>query len=245
MVEDGPVSLSRDPVWQHSERAKPFEHALGDPKLIKVIDRHIAHHIGPVKMVYHEMISDLVHVDVHHVEPTPERPFHFLVTSGMSERPMIPPEGAPQCRYAELFLALPPSWPMNQDAWRDEAHYWPIRQLKANARFPHALDTWLWHGHTLQSSPPDPYATSTRFNSCILGLGSLVSQEFAALKVDADHTIAFFALQFLYPEELQLKMARGADFLFDRLEKYGITELVEVNRRNVGTRWWHRFGGRA
>jgi suppressor of fused protein SUFU len=245
MVEDGPVSLSGDPVWRHSERTKPFEHALGDPEIIEAIDGHIERYVGPVKMVYHEMISDLVHVDMHHVEPSPERPFHFLITSGMSERPMSAPEGAAQCRYAELFLALPAAWPMNHAAWEDEAHYWPIRQLKSNARFPHVLDTWLWYGHTLQSSPPEPYATSTRFNACILGPAALVDPAFGSLTLDANRTIAFFALQFLYPDELQFKMARGPDALFDRFEKYGITELVDVRRRNVCSRWWHPFVGRA
>jgi len=241
-----PVSLSGSPVLRHADRARPCELTLGgDPALIEAVTRHVARHVGPVKEVFHEIVSDVVHVDVHHVEPTRERPFHFLITSGMSERPMRPPADAHTSTYAELFMALPASWPMTTEEWRDEAHYWPIRQLKAMARLPHVCDTWLWHGHTVQQSPPDPYAGTVAFNSCILGRGSLVAPRFGTLRAGPDRTVSFFALRFLYPEELQLAMLKGSSHVLARLEKHGVTELVDVSRRNVGRRWWSGRGTRA
>lgn len=52
------------------------------------------------------------------VRATPERRFQYLVTSGMSERAMRAPEGNETCSYAELCLALPPEWPLPQEAFK-------------------------------------------------------------------------------------------------------------------------------
>ena len=82
--------------------------ATGNPKLIRAVARHIERHIGPVHFVFHEATPRLVHIDIHHVAPTEERPFHTLVTSGMSERRMRVPGEKRNHAFAELFLRLPP-----------------------------------------------------------------------------------------------------------------------------------------
>src|SRR5688500_3707600 len=45
------------------DRAPDF--AVGDSAQIEAIQRHFEAWIGPVEMTYHEIVSDLVHVDVH------------------------------------------------------------------------------------------------------------------------------------------------------------------------------------
>ncbi|MGM3262792.1 suppressor of fused domain protein, partial [Klebsiella pneumoniae] len=64
---------------------------------------HIERTIGPIEMVYHEVISDLVHVDVHWVKAGPNRPFHALVTTGMSALPMTTPANSGAAERAELI----------------------------------------------------------------------------------------------------------------------------------------------
>jgi hypothetical protein len=71
------------------------------------IERHIEKHIGEISMVFHEMIADIVHIDIHQVPPGKDRPYWTLVTSGMSDLPMKTPEGAEDFAYAELMLCLP------------------------------------------------------------------------------------------------------------------------------------------
>lgn len=71
------------------------------------IQQHVERFIGKVDMVYHEIISDFVHLDIFLVNPTPERNFFTLVTSGMSQRPMKAPPGAEKFQYAELMICLP------------------------------------------------------------------------------------------------------------------------------------------
>ena len=62
-------------------------------KQLKVIERHIAAHIGEVENVFHELIPLDVHVDIELIPPRPERNFFTLVTAGMSEHAMSVPDG--------------------------------------------------------------------------------------------------------------------------------------------------------
>ena len=75
------------------ENARPPEEATGDADLIEAIVAHISKHVGEPDLVFHQLVSEYVHVDIHIVHPTDERPWFTLVTSGMSERPMTTPHG--------------------------------------------------------------------------------------------------------------------------------------------------------
>jgi hypothetical protein len=79
-------SESGAPIYRHENREREFEFAIGDSENIDRITEHIEAHVGPVATVFHEVISDLVHVDIHIVEPRPARNCYTLVTSGMSDR---------------------------------------------------------------------------------------------------------------------------------------------------------------
>jgi hypothetical protein len=101
---DEEISESGAPIYRHQPRQRGFELAGGDEQTIAGVVRHITEHIGPPRFVFHELFSDLVHVDVHLVDPTPERNYYTLVTSGMSDRPMTVPKGAEALRFAELLI---------------------------------------------------------------------------------------------------------------------------------------------
>lgn len=81
----GVVSLSGQPIYQHGEPT-PWAPPAGEEN-VEEISAHIERHLGPVDSVYHEILSDTVHIDVHIVKPTESFPFHRLVTSGMSDLP--------------------------------------------------------------------------------------------------------------------------------------------------------------
>ena len=103
------------PIYRHEMRERDFEFAVGDEENIEAITHHFEKHVGRVGNVFHELISDLVHVDVHVIDPTDERRFYTLFTTGMSDRPMTVPDAkAESCRYAELVLYLPQEWPVRE-----------------------------------------------------------------------------------------------------------------------------------
>ena len=96
MGDDIEYTESGQPVYRHTPRDREFEPAFGDPRAIEAISRHVGRYVGKVAHVFHEIVSDLVHVDVHLVPPQPNGDFVTLVTSGMSDRPMTLP--ADHCR---------------------------------------------------------------------------------------------------------------------------------------------------
>lgn len=208
--------------------------ATGDAQMIQRISEHISRHLGPVEDVLHEVVSEHVHIDVHHVPPRAGREWHTFVTSGMSERPMKVPAELKGLRHGELLLCLPPSWPIGRDAFEDERHYWPIRWLKQLARLPHEYRTWLGWGHTVPNGdPPEPFAENTRLCCMMLTSPRLVPAEFAAMPAGRGKTVYYYAAVPLYPEEVDFKLRQGAESLDALLEANHVTELVDPHRRNV------------
>lgn len=174
------ISPGGSSILRHSPRDSSFEPASSDGKTAALVEAHVNRHLGQVQMVFHELISDKVHLDVHFIPPTPERPFHTLVTSGMSERPMTVPAGAEEFRHAELLICLPATWKLRseengEDPLRDERHYWPIRWLKTLARLPHEHRTWIGPLHAIPNGDPAmPLAPGVRFTGFIVGTSFLV-----------------------------------------------------------------------
>lgn len=235
------TSESGSPILRHTERSKPLEIAIGDGEHIDAISEHIEQHIGEVTMVFHEIVSDLVHIDVHHVPPEPNREFHTLITTGMSEKPMTVPEGAEEFRFAELVLCLPPDWKLTREDFADEANYWPIRLLKTLARLPHEYDTWLGPGHSIPNGEePQPYAKGTRF-CCALIVPSLgFGKEFRRLELPDERIVHFYSVWPLLPDETDFKLKHGYEDLMDRLFEHDVTEIIDVARRSAVVRrgWW-------
>lgn len=52
---------------------------------------------------------------------------------------------------AELAIALPPDWKLDEESMTDERWYWPVRLLKVLARLPITSNTWLGWGHTMDN----------------------------------------------------------------------------------------------
>lgn len=230
------TSGSGAPIYRHHRRTKPYQPAEGDPESIDAIRRHIAEHLGEPAFVLHEVVSDLVHIDVHVVPPRPGRDFFTLVTSGMSDLPMNTPGQLASQRFAELLICLPPDWPLPTDgriegsALEDERHYWPIRWLKALARLPHEYSTWLGPGHTVPNGdPPAPYVDGTDL-CCLLVMAPACLEPEAWTLKRPGHAVHFFALWPLHRAEMELKLEQGLEALLDRLEALGPDGLATVER---------------
>jgi hypothetical protein len=238
------LTPSGSPIYRYENtEPAPFELAGGDDVTISAIAEHIERHLGPVSGVYHELISDKVHLDVHVVPPSAEFPFYTLVTSGMSDRPMaVPPEAslddAPP--FAELCILLPSTWNIPADPadaaafFEDENVYWPIRWLKILARFPHQYGTWLGFGHTFPNGEAaEPFADNTELGCLLLLTALSLPEEFQTLEISPTKTVHFYTLYPIYREEMALKMAQGVDALIDRFEDYDIGDVLDLTRPNT------------
>jgi len=232
--DDAEVSESGSIIWRHEARTIPFQPTTGDPEQIERISDHIEEHLGPIATVFHEVVSDLVHIDVHVVAPTEERPWSILVTSGMSEAPMNVPEGAEEFRFAELMIMLPPEWPLSTDDFNEEQYYWPIRWLKMLARFPHEYDSWLGCGHTVPNGdPPEPLGPNTDFCCALILPPLLVPEEFHTLALNDQRVINFYSFIPLYEDEMRYKLKHGLDQLLSLFDEHEIDDVINIERESV------------
>ena len=213
-----------------------------DPNRLRLISDHIETHLGPIDYVFHELVSEYVHIDVHRIPPQKNRPWYTLVTSGMSEQPMTVPDGGESLRFAELMICLPANWPLGMEDFRDENHYWPLRLLKVLARLPHEFQTWLGLSHSVPNGePPQPYASNTRMCSAVLVPPLTCPDSFRTLKLDDEEIIHFYAILPLYPEELECKLRDGMNVLIDRLDQNRVTELVNSRRKSCCRKNWFGY----
>lgn len=232
------VSLAGQPIYRHGEPAE-WQASQGE-ECIEQISAHIEEHLGTVETVFHEIMSDTVHIDVLWVKPTEAFPFHRLVTSGMSDLPMHTPPGATAPRYAELMMTLPADWKLDQASFEDEAWYWPIRMLKILARLPHKHDTWLGFGHTMPNGdPPEPYASNTALCGVLILPSITVPEAFHRLPIHVGKEITFYSVVPLFEAEMNLKLRKGVNDLLSLFDKKKVSDIVDIARADVTKK---RFG---
>jgi hypothetical protein len=235
-VDDAEHSAGGSRIYRHGDPRAPTP--CDQPRDWEAIEEHVARHLGPIETVYHELASEYVHLDVLQVPAHAGRPFHMLVTCGMSARAMTVPAGA--ARYTELVLGLPADWPLDEEAWRDERHYWPVRTLKQLARLPHAYGTFLAPGHTIPNGdPPEPYAPGTELCCALIAAPHTLPAGAEVLDLE-DGPVRFYAVVPLHRDEMELKLTGGMDALLDRLYTAQVTEVLNVARPSCLRR--KRFG---
>jgi hypothetical protein len=201
--------------------------------------------------VFHELMSDIVHIDVHIVPPDEGRPFYLLFTTGMSDLPMTLPEDfgwdrRKICERAEIYCLLPPDWKFEGFGSNEEkARYlWIISVLKQSARYPHICKTALGSMHSLQFTEDNtPFADNTKFSSAVFlhsdsrdfngkygdGLGYFRTEDGAYINL-----LCFIPM---YEDEMRFKLEKGGDELFLRLFGETVTDLsqliININRENI------------
>lgn len=219
-------------ILRHPPRERPWEPAgAGEADTVEAVDRHIGRHFGPIAFVWHELASDLVHIDVHVVEPTEDRPWITLVTSGMSDLPMAVPAEAGVSPYAELMMCLPADWPLSQEAFGDERAYWPIRLLKTVARLPHEYDTWIGAWHSVPNGDPaQPYAPDVPFVAAVVTPMVRCAPEARTVVTDGGRQIKLLAVVPLHPAEIELKLTDGTDALLKALDRGLVSEVFDPTR---------------
>lgn len=227
------TSASGSPIYRHAARETPLTAPRHEGRNLEDIEAHVEKHIGAIGTVYHEIVSDLVHLDVLVVPATPERPYHVLVTSGASDEAMKVPRGLEAFARAELLVVLPASWRLDEDAFKDEDHYWPVRWLKMVARLPHEYDTWIGWGHTIPNGDPAEPIANTGFIGVMVGAPVGLPQDVFRLDASSGDTITFYAMTPLYREEMQLKLDEGAEALEERFDANGIGPVLDTGRVNV------------
>ncbi|MCW4468318.1 suppressor of fused domain protein [Flavobacterium sp. MFBS3-15] len=227
-------SESGTPIYKYEPLDRDIEPVMGDAGTVSYIDEHLERFFDDEDItVFHEIISDKVHIDIYMIKANEERDFHILLTSGLSSLPMNVPQGAENQAYAEIYTLLPADWKLSQEDFENEDNYWPIRQLKTLARFPHLYGTWIGEGHTIANgNPPQRMSPNCAFEGVILLAGYTLGQEFTFIDA-GEKVISVLSMIPLYAEEMDFKLKKGRDALLDKFDKYNISEITDINRKNT------------
>ena len=175
-----------------------------------------------------------IHVDICIVPPSEKRDYYTLVTMGMGAHRMKVPEELAEYKLerAELAIALPRDWKLDQESMKDERWYWPIRLLKVLARLPIASNTWLGFGHTMDNE--QPFAKDTKLCAAILTGPQDTEDGSEVCILPGGEEVNFYQVIPLYRDELEFKMAHDADALLDKMA--GISFVVNPSRQDAITR---------
>ena len=201
---------------------------------LQQIRSHVERHIGRIDRVF-AGVPDQGTADVLHVRPVNSRPYHTLVTAGMSAVAMPVPADVNAPHRLELMMTLPEGWNPS-----DEASHWPTRLLQSLSKLPRERGGWLGWGHTVPNGdPPQPLAPKTELCGVIIAPSLLVPVAFYELDIDGER-VAFYSAIPLYREELELHARAGMAALLERLLHKDINDVVYLNRTNVARK--KRFG---
>ena len=221
-------------IVHHEPRSVPFRPAAPS-RFFFDVHAHVERTLGAVPKVFHDLVGDLVHVDVYPVPPRQERPWWTLVTNGVSGAPMRVPEeaGGPDLTHAELCLQLPRDWPVFEPDRAWPRHVWPLVLLGELGRFPHALDAWLSPGSTVANGiPAEPFVPGTRWAGAMIERPGMLPRAFRTLRARGSR-IEFLAIVPLTAAELDLARTIDADAFRDRLRAAGVTHVVDPDRPSV------------
>ena len=217
----------------------PEDEEAGVPEVyteeeMEAVEGHIQQYFGKVENVFHELVSPDIHVDICMVPPTEERDYYTLVTMGMGAHRMNVPEELAEYKLerAELAIALPADWKLDQESMKDEKWYWPIRLLKSLARLPINCDSWLGHGHTVENR--EPFADNTKLCTATL-IGPQDTEDGSEVcTLPGGEEVNFYQVIPLYEDELDYKLEHDTDALLNKMR--GISFVVNPTRQDAITR---------
>ena len=193
---------------------------------------YIAEQFGPIDHTISEIIpGSEIAINVQVILPSKERNFITLVTTGMSDVAMDASAESIGTKYAELVLKLPANWPISKEDMTNANHYWPLKWLRMVAHIPHRYDGWLAEGVILPNGePPMPFASTTGL-SCIL---ISETKEIKRLIESENRAIDFYTLLPIYEEEREIALENGDDYLLEKFDEFGISDVLDINRENIG-----------
>lgn len=184
-------------------------------------------------VVFDEIKSEIIHRDIFFIKATYDRPYHILLSCGMSALPMTVPKDIESSEFVEIMILLPKKWNLEYDSFSDEKNYWPIRIMKEIMMSPHENKTWFGFGHTFGHEEGNEFAEGIGFNSVMLAHSMELSEDFTQIELENEKAVDIYTLIPLYKEELEFKKKNGADALLERFDQFGIEEIVDIGRKNV------------
>jgi hypothetical protein len=208
-----------------------------DERLYDLVETALTDALGPAPNVFHEIISDVVHLDLVPFAPTAERDFWVVSTLGMSFREMSVPAGIPDAWFwkrAELMVALPADWPgfgPDRNIVGGDTFFHPLSILKQTARYPHLADTALAPMHTLEFG--EPLGPDTSMTAVLIWWPDFLPDEAVTVVVGPDAVVNLLIVIPIYGIEREYAETYGSEALYELLKAAGANRLYDLGRDPV------------
>ncbi len=213
-----------------ADQSDLWDSAAAQTDELDKIRKHIERYIGKPSYIGIDTMPSTINLDLYTICANPQRPYHTIITLGMSGQPTEVPEDQPMWKYTELMLY----WPVTKESIKDFADYWPVGWLKKLGRFPHENNTWFCWGDTIPNGEPaTPFADNTEF-CCMLLLPPIREAEaFFELKINEEKSIHFLVVVPIYREEMDFQLKNGFKKLLDKFDAYNINDIIANDRPNT------------
>lgn len=199
---------------------------------------HVETHIGTIAATFKREESDST-IDLLWLPPADKRPYHTLITNGLSDRPMDVPDDHQRTRRerAELMIMLPPDWRLSPQNLHSERGYWPIVWLSMLADFAQSKGNWISIGNLFPNGNPMTPIADTPFSGiAILPPFINYSQEFGIYHSKDGTRINIYCLMPLYAGEIELLNREGLEALLARFDANHITSEIADPKRPDSSR---------
>lgn len=191
-------------------------------KIINYMQEHLGEFNGTISEI---IPGSKVSIDINIINPTPERNYITLITSGMSEYPMEYVNG--EYKYAELIIKLPHDWKLDEESCKDEENYWPIRMLRLIGHLPHLNSGYINEEvivpHGEPDEPPYPFTEETWLSSLML----CKAEDIPPYVFEDGAKIDFFTLVPITIDEEPLVQEEGSNNVMHMLPS---KDVVDLNR---------------
>ena len=188
------------------------------PRWRQALRNHYRKFFGDVFQVYHEELSKCVHLDFNVFPANEKRPWHTLVTEGISERQCFAPNEFADYRRIELMFYLPPHWDFSQLLSCDEWS-WPLRMAQYLGRYVHQRKTFFIPGHSFgPGNEDDCYIfPGSKLNNMLFAFPADEEEDFNLLYVEGK-PVSFIRAIPITPAEVQYKCDVGIEPLLQLLD---------------------------
>ncbi len=185
-------------------------------------EQHYQRFFGALNQpVTHSTDIKAVHIDIYRFEPTKERPYWTLVTSGMSDERQLEPEDCPEhmSPRAEILMYV------------SEPQGWMFNVLKGLAEMPFENSTCLHWWHTVPNGMPMT-AKLSLLTSFFFLPPYFESEDFANFQLDDDQ-VDFLWMIPITEAEREYAIEHGSQQLASRFEDAKMSRIVDESRQSV------------
>jgi len=185
-------------------------------------ERHYERFFGPMtQKIMHSTDVKSVHIDIYQFEPTKERPYWTLITSGMSNKRQIAREDCDDhmSPRAEILMYVP------------EPQGWMFNVLKGLAEMPFEDNTSLHWWHTIPNGMPMT-STPSQLTSYFILPPYFEPKGFAEFELNDDR-VDFLWMIPITEAEREYAVQHGSQELEQRFEDAEMSPILDESRKSI------------